>query len=205
MASRYSVIIYDFDGVIVNSRRAVCKYYSEMFRIFNLPVIDWESSDFGKLAYGMTDEQLFSMYTTPDTVKKMREYVLDISFDEWLAVTPLEVGVHEALTDFISGHRLAICTNRGMSINGYLEHYKLADYFSCIITSKDVSEPKPAPEGVLKILSTFGVEPASALYVGDSEQDYQAAIAAGVAFVSFGASIADTPAIRDHRELAKYL
>lgn len=51
-----------------------------------------------------------------------------------------------------------------------------------VVTSAELGVAKPAPDGLLVVLERFGVDPAEALFVGDSEVDRAAAEAAGVAF-----------------------
>jgi phosphoglycolate phosphatase-like HAD superfamily hydrolase len=62
-----------------------------------------------------------------------------------------------------------------------LDRWKVRDYFEQIITVEEVSKPKPAPEGLVRIL--HGRNPSNALYVGDNVDDALAAKAAKVPFV----------------------
>jgi HAD superfamily hydrolase (TIGR01509 family) len=122
-----------------------------------------------------------------------------------LDYTPLEAGVLEMIPALAKDYTLAICTNRGESVDLYLEHYKIKDCFSYVITAMDVPNPKPSPDGVLKILDYFDAEPEKTLFIGDSEADYYAATAAGTRFLAFGASLFGSPFITDHRDILEYL
>ena len=53
-----------------------------------------------------------------------------------------------------------------------------------IVGADDVSQPKPAPEGILKIGQLFHLDLSDMLYVGDSLIDAKAAQAAGVDFIA---------------------
>ena len=75
-----------------------------------------------------------------------------------------------------------------------LEANGIEDWFEVIITGSDVSVPKPSPEGILKALWQLGIPPGQALYVGDTEVDYQAASAAGTHFVAVVGGHAPLPA-----------
>lgn len=199
------IIIYDFDGVLVNSRQAVYKYYDAVFKHFNLPCVDWASSELGKKAFGMTHVQLLSLYAEGEELRQMCEYVPHFTFEEMIDATPPEKGALEMIPELSDKYSLAICTNRGMSVSDYLEHYEIDNCFPCIITAADVSEAKPSPEGVNKILSFYGVKPHEALYLGDSEVDWFAAKDAGVRFLAFGESLHGSDVINDHRDIYKYL
>ena len=56
----------------------------------------------------------------------------------------------------------------------------LSSFFSVVITGKDVTRRKPDPEGLLKCAEALGVDPADAVYVGDTPLDVQASRAAGM-------------------------
>ncbi len=197
------LIIYDFDGVLVDSRHAVQFYYAAVFRHFGIPELDWNDPFVTSQVFGMTHRQLMAQYAAGELLEDMCRYSPPFTTQEMLDATPLEAGAAEAIPELSAGYHLAICTNRGESVDMYLRHHNLHSHFSYVVTSKDVLQPKPDPEGVRKILSYFSVS--SALYIGDSEADYFAARDAGVNFVSFRSSLFDSPIITDHREIKRFL
>ncbi|MCL6522811.1 MAG: HAD-IA family hydrolase [Firmicutes bacterium] len=82
------------------------------------------------------------------------------------------------------GLRLAVLTNNaGGPVRRALREAGLERHFDAVAGRDDVPAMKPRPEGLLALLGRLGVEPAEALFVGDSEIDRQAARAAGCAFV----------------------
>ena len=77
---------------------------------------------------------------------------------------------------------LAIFTGRYFREMDYtLDHNNLRGLFSQVMTVESTKRPKPAPDGLLKILA--GRDPAIALYLGDNVDDGIAAAAAGIRFV----------------------
>ena len=70
-------------------------------------------------------------------------------------------------------------------------------YFDVLVTGDDVGNHKPSAEGILKVLSAFGLPPGAALMVGDSAADIAAAREAGVAV----ASVAWDPFARGRADL----
>lgn len=62
------------------------------------------------------------------------------------------------------------------------------DVFDMVITPEDIASGrgKPHPDGLLQILSTLGVDPGQALYVGDMESDFLAASRAGIEYAHAG-------------------
>jgi HAD superfamily hydrolase (TIGR01509 family) len=67
-----------------------------------------------------------------------------------------------------------------------MDVHGLSDIFDLVVTSRDVPTPKPAPDILNRVLTHFALEPAQALYIGDSVVDEQAAAAAGIPFVAYG-------------------
>jgi len=62
-----------------------------------------------------------------------------------------------------------------------LNRWKVRDFFQKIVTVENVKRPKPAPDGLLQILN--GRDPSVALYLGDNVDDALAAKAANMPFV----------------------
>ena len=91
---------------------------------------------------------------------------------------------------------LAIFTGRTwQELNYTLDRNDVRRRFKTIITVEEVANPKPAPDGLLKILR--GRAPTNALYVGDNIDDALAARAARVPFIAILA-----PGSQDYRQRA---
>jgi len=54
-----------------------------------------------------------------------------------------------------------------------------------VVTAWDVQRPKPAPEGLKKVLGRFRLTPGEAVYVGDTQVDEAASAAAGIPFIAY--------------------
>ncbi len=76
---------------------------------------------------------------------------------------------------------------RTLQHNGWLDRYFLADRMRC---GDDGFPPKPAPEGLVRLLADHGIDPASTLMVGDHSMDVKAGRAAGT---KTGAALWDLP------------
>jgi phosphoglycolate phosphatase len=109
------------------------------------------------------------------------------------AATPPDLafpGVAEALATLAAaGVGMAICSNKPQPLcEKILTDLGLAGYFSAIVGARPDLPRKPAPDGALLALATLGADPASTLYVGDSQVDVATGRAAGlaVALVAWG-------------------
>jgi HAD superfamily hydrolase (TIGR01549 family) len=78
---------------------------------------------------------------------------------------------------------LAIFTGRTwQELNYTLDRNDIRRFFKTIVTVEEVANPKPAPDGLLKILN--GRAPSNALYVGDNIDDALAAQSAQMPFLA---------------------
>ncbi len=81
------------------------------------------------------------------------------------------------------GLRTAILTNNGRrAVDIILDKTSLRDYFDIINTRHESPNPKPAPDGILRIVELLGMKTSEVVYVGDALIDGTAATRAGVEF-----------------------
>ena len=81
------------------------------------------------------------------------------------------------------GFLTAILTNNGRSsVNQIMAQIPLAEHFQIIQTRHESPQPKPHPDGLLKILDELGVTTQEAVYIGDALIDGTAAQRAGIEF-----------------------
>jgi pyrophosphatase PpaX len=92
--------------------------------------------------------------------------------------------VRKDMIDFIrlnQEKKLAICSsNTRQTILRVLEESRISYFFDCVVGKEDIERPKPAPEGLRKILDVFNLPAEKAVYIGDSSADELAGINAGV-------------------------
>ncbi|AUI65518.1 MULTISPECIES: HAD family hydrolase [Glaesserella] len=77
--------------------------------------------------------------------------------------------------------KIAVFTGKGRrSLDYSLSALGLTDCFDLTISDDDIAHSKPAPDGLLKILAHFALEPTQAIYFGDSDADLISGQGAGV-------------------------
>jgi len=87
----------------------------------------------------------------------------------------------------------AILTNNGrLAVDKIMQQLPLAEYFDIIQTRHESPQPKPYPDGLLKLGLQLGVTPDEMVYVGDALIDATAAKRAGIEF--WGVATGETPA-----------
>lgn len=82
------------------------------------------------------------------------------------------------------GIKVAIVSNKVDSAVKELNEQYFAGLTDVAIGEKSGIARKPAPDTVFEALRIMGVDPADAIYVGDSEVDYQTAVNAGIPCIS---------------------
>jgi HAD superfamily hydrolase (TIGR01549 family) len=98
----------------------------------------------------------------------------------------MEEGFKELLIRLKAGGYIrGIATNRTNTMEKVLEDFHLQEYFEMVVTAAMVKNPKPDPEQLLLIMAKYGLKPDEILFIGDSEYDRQAAVAAKVWFAAF--------------------
>lgn len=91
----------------------------------------------------------------------------------------------QPMFDALGGAPLGLVTNKpGMFVDAILDGLGWSARFQAVVAGDTLAARKPDPAPLLHALDILGVTPARAAYVGDSEVDRDAALAAGVRFIA---------------------
>ncbi|GKG93284.1 haloacid dehalogenase [Desulfovibrionaceae bacterium] len=178
-------VIFDCDGVMINSRAANDEFYNRVLAYFGLPPMTPEQEAYSFMATaGQALRHILPKRLHGEIDRVTRDeinYQRDI-----LPLLRLMPGFREFADELHDkGVRMAIATNRtDQGVQRVLDFFSLPSYFDPVVTASNAA-PKPSPEGALRICSAWGMEPRNALFVGDSVHDKEAAEAAGVTFAAF--------------------
>jgi beta-phosphoglucomutase-like phosphatase (HAD superfamily) len=85
-----------------------------------------------------------------------------------------------ALIKEFKGTKAVFSSNSRIAVITALKKHNIFDEFSYIVSREDVREPKPAPEGLLKIMDTLKFSKDKVLYLGNRDVDESAGKAAGI-------------------------
>ncbi len=178
-----SVIIFDCDGVMFDSRQANVNFYNHILFHFDLPPLTDKDIEFVHMHTVV--ESLNHIFRGTTYVAKAQEYRLKLDYIPFIKDMVMEPGLKEVLDVLKPDYGLAVATNRSNTIEKVLAINGLSHYFDIVVSSLDVENPKPHPEPVFKILNFFGIEPRECLYVGDSEVDFTVCQASGVPLIAY--------------------
>jgi len=203
-ARRIRAVIYDCDGVLVDSVESNRVYYNHILARFGLPAVTEAQMDL--VLTGTGKSVLESLFEGSPFAGAAREFQLRLPADIFLDLAKPEPYVHEVLRQLRTRYRTAVATNRGKSLVPLLEMHGMRDLFDVLVSSNDVTRNKPDPECLFIILKRFGLEPDEALYVGDSDVDRETATRAGTPFAAYkNASLKADLHLTAHADLLKAL
>jgi HAD superfamily hydrolase (TIGR01509 family) len=177
------VIIYDCDGVLIDSRRANQAFYNHILRRFGQPEIT--PAQLTQAQFLTSREAIHLLFAGSPWLAQAQTYQETLDNAPFLPLLSLEPHIKETLSALRPSHRTAIATNRGRSLPLVLDRLGLAEFFDLTISSLDITHPKPHPECLLTIIKHFGIQPQEALYIGDAEVDRQVAAKAKVPFIAY--------------------
>lgn len=176
-------IIFDFDGVVIDTETPDLELWQAAFRERGL---DLSESMWSKRV-GYNEDDAFD---PARHYEKVTGTVLESTFFEnhhklyleRCASQPILPGVLEILREAPQrGIKLAVASSSYRSwVERWLRHHNLLDYFDCIRTRDDVKEGKPAPDLYLGAAECLGVPVERCLAIEDSPTGMRAALAAGI-------------------------
>jgi len=197
-------VVFDCDGVLFDSWHANVAYYNAIRERLGLPPMEpgWQER-----AHYLAGSQVIEEMFKHDRAlfAEARRIARLIDYDPFYALMEPMPGLFDVLGLLRRTWRLGMATNRGATVPGVIERFGLGAYLDAAVGVLDVARAKPHPDVVLECLARLGVAPASAVYVGDAENDLLAARAAGVQFVAVGDGTTSRRAVRDLRELPAVL
>lgn len=204
--SRYKVVIYDCDGVILDSVESNYVFYNRVMGFLGRAEIDRGNGDARRVlhTYSFNDVMEYFFAGDPQREEAFR-FAKTIHYRDLMPYMRMEDGFVSALDQLKGNTSLAICTNRATSMDMIIEDFGLSGYFDFVMTASQVVHPKPHPEPLLKVLDYFEVEPEEALFIGDGEVDMQAANSAGVPFISYKSCLPALARLQHHSEIIQHV
>ena len=199
-----SLIIYDCDGVLIDSRRSNQAFYNHLLAHFGRPPLTPEQLEIVHAA--TAQEAVNFLFAGTPWLAAAQEFQRQVDNTPFIALIQPEPHIREVLRQLRPAYRTAIATNRGRSLPPVLQFLGLEGLFDLTVSCYEVTHPKPHPECLQKILHHFRVSPEEALFLGDSEVDRLVAEAAGVPLAAYKNRNLPAPYyLQDHRELLRLL
>jgi len=192
MTKRFELLIFDWDGTLMDSAGVIVACIQAASRDMGLPSPSREAaSHIIGLGLRQALETLF-----PDLPADQHPVLADHYRRHYLgqdAEIPLFEGARELIADLHArGHVLAVATGKARrGLDRAFAHTGLEPFFHASRTA-DETHSKPHPAMIEELLDELMIEPVQALMIGDTTHDLEMARNAGIA--SLGAGYGAHPA-----------
>jgi HAD superfamily hydrolase (TIGR01549 family) len=178
--SRYKAVLFDKDGVLIDSLDTVFTAFNQTIEHFGLDKIPRQKfiSEFWGV---LGAEAIYVSHSKPGVNPKDVTEYYNISRDRLEGMTKLFPATTEVLTSLKHkmGCKLGVVTSskKDLAIS-LLSKFNISQFFDAVIGGDEVTSPKPAPDAILLACQNLGIQPWEALFVGDTKVDLQAGKAA---------------------------
>lgn len=175
-------IIFDCDGVLIDSVEANMLFYNKVRQKLGLPELNAEQREYCQMS---TAAQALD-FITPDPLKPLLSNIVrEISYAREIEpMIQASDGIVAMLNNLKAHFLLGVHTNRTGPLDAMLNRLEMGSFFNPIMTVL-YCEPKPSPDGANKVLKQWNVAPHEVLFIGDSAMDKMAADAANIPFMSY--------------------
>ncbi|MDO8412806.1 MAG: HAD-IA family hydrolase [Gallionellaceae bacterium] len=180
MVKRYDLIVFDWDGTVMDSTAVIAGSIQAACRDLGLPI---PADETARHVIGLgLDEAL--RHAVPDLPEHQRGDLVERYRHHFLAqenAMPLFAQAQETIAELrTAGHSLAVATGKSRhGLQRAMQASGMQSYFHAIRTA-DMTFSKPHPAMLLEIMDELGVIPQRTLMVGDTTHDLQMALNAGV-------------------------
>ena len=212
---KYKGIIFDLDGVIYDITEAIKKAVDDGIEKYQLSINRDEVME--EIAHLIEEIQ---NYPVPkillNSYKLLKvQFLENLSFFKKLRIaiflfnqfnkykdeeSTIFKGIDQLISNLYNKKlNLAILTNnKSTYAENVLKKFNLTKYFNTIIGFNDVTETKPNPEGILKILDKWGIKTSEAIFIGDMTTDIDAGKSANVKMVCVASGLAQKQILQEH-------
>lgn len=202
MTKRYDLIVFDWDGTVMDSTAVIAASIQSACRDLKLPVPDDATA---RHVIGLGLMQALR-HAVPDAPEAMYEPLVQRYRHHFLAqndAIPLFDQARDTIAELHgAGYQLAVATGKNRNgLDHALQSTNMGEYFHATRTA-DRTFSKPHPAMLLEIMGELNVAPERTLMIGDTTHDLQMAVNAGVEAVGMthGAHPADQ--LRELKPLA---
>ena len=178
-------VIFDFDGVLVESEPLLIDIEIEVLNQHGIPLTVEIASEYLGLKlvdYIAALNERFEVNLDVDLIAKNISTRNIALYEE---TVPLVTHAYEILEAVSATHRLVLATSRERDLAiAAMERLNISQFFSKGVFKEDVVKGKPDPEVFLKAATLVEVEPGECIVVEDAQNGFKAAKAAGMQVIA---------------------
>lgn len=183
-------VIFDMDGVIIDSEPIYSIVYDKIFKMLNVNISKEERSSFVGLSAKKVWLYVKEKGRLSETVDELLEIKEKVYFETFTSCReyhkPISgvVQLLEALKRNGISLSIASSANRDM-VNFVIDKLGLRSYFDYIISGEEVIHGKPEPDIFLKVAENYDELPNRFTVIEDSENGVKAAKLAGMKCIGY--------------------
>ena len=182
-------VIFDMDGVIVNSEPLHHLAYKKMFEEFQLDVSNSLYESFtGQSTHTICKQlcEIFNIYEDPNLLVQSKRKHFKVIFDNDTSFQMID-GALELIQDYFDNNlTLVLASSASMTnIERIFEKFDLNKYFKSRISGADLKESKPNPEIFVKAAKLSGHSKDECIVIEDSTNGIIAAKSANIYCVGY--------------------
>ena len=182
-------VILDLDGTLINSLKVYDEVHKKILEKYNINLkvsLDNSGMPLEEIIYNIIEK-----YNLNISIEDLKKEFENMMLNEYIEKIKFNTGAKQILNYFKDKkYKMAIFTSntRKLTIE-ILKHLHIDNLFDVIITSDDVKQTKPDPEGYIKIVKGFSVLPNEILAVEDSIYGIIAAKRAGINVIGVASGV----------------
>jgi HAD superfamily hydrolase (TIGR01509 family) len=185
-----NTIIFDMDGVLIDSEPYFRQVEKELFEEIGIPFSDEEIDKYvGRTGKDFWENILSNHNVSSITVEQalyehVERYINLLKKDNTIKLMDGVIGWVKELKKMNKNLIIASSSPRRI-IDIVFDKFKLNNYFEHYISGDSVTKGKPNPEIFLTAAKVFGAIPESCLVIEDSENGVKAAKSAGMSCIAY--------------------
>ncbi len=183
---RKPVILFDFDGTIMDSEQMIVGCFAYLFQKYG-DIKDFTKEVQQEVFGPPLRDELKKLFPDQDTDQLMKDYTdfqKSLPGRHLVSTIPHVVDVLKELKK--QGYVTAIVTSRlSESCETWVEDLEIEEYFDAIVGTERYRHSKPRPDGIIETCEILNVGHDSVVYIGDNVSDVQAGKNAGVYTIGF--------------------
>ncbi len=177
-------IIFDLDGVLIDSEGLYYRAYSEVLKPYGVTVSRAEYEEHW-IAQGTGPEYIVAKYdlpVAPDELRQLRSPVYLRLLETEVMLMP---HVENTLARLTPHFALTVATNSNREhLDLVLRRFGIARFFLVTVARQDYQGAKPLPDAFLTAAEKLGLPPARCVVIEDTYKGVMAAVNAGMACIA---------------------
>jgi HAD superfamily hydrolase (TIGR01509 family) len=177
-------VIFDLDGVLIDSEGLYYQAYSEVLKPYGVTVSRAEYEEYW-IAQGTGPEYIVAKHRLPVSPDELRELRSPLYLQLLHTEVKLMPHVENALSCLVPNFAVTVATNTNREhLDFVLRHLNIHRFFPITVARQDYRGAKPQPDAFLTAAEKLGLPPSHCVVIEDTYKGVMAAVNAGMACIA---------------------